>query len=77
MSSTEIIRNPGDLEELIRALVAETIEGEEELDTHALRGALVLRPGETIDPSFVIKMPDGRQFVVIVREIGIPDGPPT
>jgi len=70
MSRIETIRSSGDLEDLLRALVEETIASRDERQTQGLAGALVLRPGETLDPSFVIKMPDGRQFVVIVREIG-------
>ncbi len=70
MSRTETIRHSGDVEDLLRALVEETIESQDNREALGLAGALVLRPGETLDPSFVIKTPDGRQFLVIVRELG-------
>lgn len=68
MVSTSTIRNPGDLEELLRTLVAEAIEGKTHVETPALKGARVLRGVAIIDPSFIIELPDGRQFIVIVRE---------
>ena len=70
MSPTETIRSSGDVEELVRSLVEQAIESQDTRETVGLTGALVLRPGETLDPSFLIKMPHGRQFLVIVRELG-------
>ncbi len=70
MSPTETIRSSGDVEDLLRSLVEQAIESQDTRERVGLAGALVLRPGETLDPSFVIKMPDGRQFLVIVRELG-------
>ena len=69
MASHEGIRHSADLEELVRALVRETIAAEDKAETRGLRGARVLYPGETIDPSFLIRLPDGRQFEVIIREL--------
>ncbi len=70
MSQTETIRSSGDVEDLLRTLVEEAIESQDHREALGLAGALVLRPGETLDPSFLIKVPDGRQFLVIVRELG-------
>ena len=69
MAPPEGIRHSADLEKLLRALVRETIADEDRAETRGLRGALVLYPGETMDPSFLIRLPDGRQFEVIIREL--------
>ena len=61
------IRYPGDLEQLLRALVMEAIA----MGPQALRGARVLYPGTTLAPSFVIRLADGHEFEVIIRDLAL------
>lgn len=64
------IRTAADLASLIKALVQETIEGDDEYETRGLMGARVLRAAETWPPEFRVEMPDGQRFQVTVNELG-------
>lgn len=67
MTHSEGIHNPGDLEKLLRELLTQMIAREDGSTTRGLQEARVFSPSETMNPGFIVRLADGRQHEVIVK----------